>query len=341
MYQDSKTTIKSIASEAGVSIGTVSNVMNGTGRVAEETILKVKRIAKERNYIPNSSARNLRAKKSHLIALIVPFLEKSTIHDSPFYWELATSIESGVRDHNLHVIFTGLDHDQDVSFVRDRNLDGVIVIGTSDDSPIVSQLKSYGVPLVVLDSYLSDPTVHQVHLDDQMGGYVGTKHLIDLGHRRIAFVTDLLLDRGLNYMRWLGYKTALEEHGISYDSNLIIESNLSFNSGYHAAQQVFQKGQDVTAVFVLSDVTAIGLIKGLNELGYSVPERMSVLGFDDIRVTEFSAPPLTTINQNIVDKGQQATRLLMNQIEGIESVQKNIVLPVTLKVRQSTARING
>lgn len=222
--------------------------------------------------------------------------------------------------------------------MRDRNLDGVIVIGTSDESPLVAQLKGYGVPFVVLDSYLSDPEVFQVHLDDRMGGYVGAKHLIDLGHRRIAFITDLLLDRGLNYKRWLGYKTALEEHQIEYDPNLIIESGLTFDGGYHAAQQIFQKDGDVTAVFVLSDVTAIGLIKGLTELGYSVPGTISVLGFDDIRYTEYSSPPLTTINQNIIDKGQRAVRLLLDQIEGVPPIQKNIVLPITLKVRQSTAR---
>lgn len=333
-----KITIKSVAKLAGVSIGTVSNVLNGTGRVSLGTIRKVRRVMKELNYYPNSSARNLRAHKSHMIALIVPFLDKTNLFDSPFYWQLVTGIEAGARNHDLHVLFAGFEEDQNMSFVRDRNLDGVIVVGTNNESPIVTQLRSFNIPCVFLDSYLSDPDVYQVHLDDEMGGYLGTNHLISLGHRYIVLLTSTLQQDTVNYKRWLGYKKALEEHGIDYNPNLVLENNLNFEGGYFSAQQVFQNKHEVSAVFTLSDTAAIGLMKGLSELGLSVPKDMSIMGFDDIRYTEYTTPTLTTVNQNIVQKGQKAVSLLLDQIEGIQHAQKTAILPVTLKVRQSTVQ---
>ncbi|HTG68540.1 MAG TPA: LacI family DNA-binding transcriptional regulator [Candidatus Udaeobacter sp.] len=336
MNQD-RVTIKDVAKTAEVSIATVSNVLNGTGRVSPDTVRRVTEAITKLNFAPSMSARNLKDKKSSLIAVIVPFLEKGRLHDNPFYWQLVTGIEEGARNEKLHVILVGVEPDEQFSFVRERHLDGLIVIGIFEGTDIFERILRLNVPCVFMDSYLENDELYQVGLDDELGGYIGTKHLLSLGHRNIALLTGTLMHGGVNYRRWLGYCKALKESDISYREELVIEVPTSSASGYRTASIIAPKVKDITAVFALSDVTAIGLIKGLYDLGYVVPRDISVMGFDDNQNSRYMVPALTTVHQDIVLKGQTAVKLLIAQMENEQEMDRKVVIGVELTIRQSTA----
>lgn len=338
----SKITIKDVAQKANVSIATVSNVMNGSGRVSPETYRKVKLIIEELNFTPSNAARNLKDKSSHLIAVIVPVAEKTgRLEDNPFYWQLVSGIEAGARDHELHVMLHAVHDEETFSFVQDRYLDGLIVVGANNNSPFVERILSLQVPCVFMDSYLEDPDLHQILLDDETGSYLGTKHLLSLGHEKIALLCGNLDSSGVTHQRWLGYKRALKEAGLPYDLEMILEGPVSLKGGYQLAQKVSDARNGISAAFAFSDVGAMGLIKGLHDLGVSVPRDISVVGFDDLSYVSYMIPSLTTVSQDISGRGTAAVKLLFQQLEkGGGEVKRKMVLPVELKVRQSTLPFN-
>lgn len=333
-----KITIKDIAKEAGVSVATVSNVLNGTGRVSEETAKRIRRIIEERNYVPSTLARGLKNKNTQLISVIVPYLKKGDFEENPFFWQLVSGVEMGTKDQAFNVMLTRVDRDDDLSFVKRHNVDGLIVVGINADSALYQNILDLKIPTVFMDSYIEQPGIYQVHNDDLLGGYLGTKHLLSQGHDRIVLVMGRLADRGVEYQRLLGYKKALAEAGLAYDTHLVMENGGSMLGGYHAAQRITVLPEKATAAFVLSDIGAMGLIKGLNEMGEKVPEDISVVGYDDIFYTEYMIPSLTTIRQDIFKKGMMAAGLLLAQINGEPVPEQSIFLPVELKVRASTAK---
>ncbi|WP_176444670.1 LacI family DNA-binding transcriptional regulator [Paenibacillus herberti] len=333
----SRVTIKDVAKLAEVSIATVSNVINGTGRVSLDTQRKVEQAIGELDFAPSASARNLKDKKSSLIAVIVPLLEKGRLQDNPFYWHLVRGIEESARDEKLHVILVGIGPDESFSFIREQHLDGLIFVGAFEDTEVVESVLRLNVPCVFMDSLIDNSDFYQVSLDDELGGYIGTKHLLSLGHERIVLLTGLLKKDGVNYCRWQGYRRALEEAGVPYRPELVYEEPTSSLGGYRAASRIGAKGGGVTAVFALSDMVAIGLIKGLHDLGIQVPRDMSIVGFDDDERARYCIPALTTVRQDIVQKGRTAVRLLTAQIERDHSVERQVTLGVELVPRQSTA----
>ncbi|MEW9701384.1 LacI family DNA-binding transcriptional regulator [Paenibacillus sp. SI8] len=334
----SRITIRDVARMANVSVTTVSNVLNKTGRTSPDTIRKVEQVMEELQFFASASARNLRDKKSHLIGVIVPFLEKGRLKDNPFYWQLLSAIEEGTRNHQFHIILFGANDNESFSFVHERHMDGLIVIGTFDDSPVLERLLQLNVPCVFMDSYLSDPKLAQVNVDDQAGGQLGTKHLLGQGHRRIAILSGVLQSTGVSYERWLGYRRALEEAGINYDPSLVLEEPVSLEGGYHAGLRAgtLPPEDRFSAVFAFSDVGAIGFIKAMYDLGISVPDQISVVGFDDIFLSPYIPVSITTVKQDLVEKGQAAVNMLLSQIQGEPIENCKIVLPVSLSVRNST-----
>ncbi|MBD8069539.1 LacI family DNA-binding transcriptional regulator [Bacillus sp. PS06] len=339
-------TIKDIARMANVSIGTVSNVINGKGRYSEETRKKIEKIIKESNYMPNVAARSLKDKMNPLIALVVPFAPRGEIAMNPFFSQLIAGVESGARDRRFHVIVTGVKDEPDLSFLLEKQITGLIVFGANDNPDLLEDIRRLHLPTVYMDSYLSDPDLYQVGLNDEMGGYLGTKYLISQGHRSIMVISGQVGEsvnyNSIGHYRLAGYRKALEEAGIEYNPDFIIPNNFSLEEGYHSAQQIMQYRGQVTAVFAFSDLAAMGLIKGFYDLNISVPDDFSVMGFDDLYFSEYVTPGLTTVRQDIYGRGQAAVKLVIDQIENNGHPQnRNIILPVSLKVRQSTAVVTN
>lgn len=333
--------IVDVAAEAGVSIATVSNVINGKGRVSTKTKQKIERIIREMGYTPNLQARNLKTRRTDLIGVVVPTMQPGRLQDNPFYWDLLAGVEEGARGRKFHVILTGIDEATETfAFVKERRLDGLIVMGTSEGSQAVERVVKLGIPAVFIDSYLRSPDFYQVYLADRQGSYKATSYLINQGHRRIALlVGDVPIERipyyGVLHERWLGYRDALAEAGIPYDPGLMIKLPTSLEGGYRAASRLAAM-DGVTAVFSFSDISAMGLLKGLRELGRSVPGDCSVIGFDNLFVSEYTSPSLTTVSQNILEKGREAVHMLLDLIDGKPGEERTKVLPVDLIVRETT-----
>ncbi len=340
-------TIKDIAKMANVSIGTVSNVINGKGRFSEETRKKIEKIIEQCNYMPNIAARSLKDKLNPLIALVVPYAKRGKVLDNPFFSQLISGIENGARDRKFHVIVTGAKDGLDLSYLLEKNVNGLIVFGANESTAFLEDIQKVKLPTVYMDSYLSDSDLYQVLLSDEIGGYLGTKYLISLGHRSIIAISGRWLGDVENTgsvirSRLLGYRKALEEAGIEFNQDLVIEGHFSVEGGYHAAKQVLQLRERATACFAFSDIVAMGLIKGFYDLDISVPNDFSVVGFDDLYFAEYLTPGLTTIQQDIFGRGQSAVELLIDQIEGKCHLQdRKIIHPVSLKVRQSTGILRG
>ncbi|MNO64819.1 HTH-type transcriptional repressor CytR [compost metagenome] len=172
---------------------------------------------------------------------------------------------------------------------------------------------------------------------------MGTKHLIGLGHRVIGVLTGKLEEGGVNYFRHQGYLRALRESGIPEDPELIFEEAPSIQGGYQVAQRIGSYKSKISAIFAFSDVSAIGLIRGLHDIGLSVPADLSIVGFDDIFYSQYMIPSLTTIRQDIVAKGQIAVKMLLDQINGtaLSTDKKSVKIPVSLAVRQSSTTYKG
>ncbi|MDP4085276.1 MAG: LacI family DNA-binding transcriptional regulator [Bacillota bacterium] len=339
-------TIKDIAQLAGVSPATVSNVMNKTGRVSKETVSRVIEIVNEKNFNLNASARTLRQKVSRLIAILVPDYSESenTYHGqelgiaNPFYLEFVSKTEEILSKHGFETIFKVVSVKSDLKFIKERNLDGVIVIGAHEGSEFTSKVVSYNVPVVFVDSYLSNGEVSLINTDDQLGGYLSTRHLLGLGHQKILFISGELQSSGVNYERSLGYQRALEEHGVKIEPSFIIQTDVTVEEGRALAHRLAFKNNEFTGIVTTADALAIGLIRGFYECGISVPGQVSIVGFDDISVSAFIIPSITTVHQDFELKAKRAAILLTKLIHGSDSekIQQDNLLP-KLIVRESTA----
>lgn len=333
--------IVDVAEEAGVSIATVSNVINQKGRVSEKTRKKIQQIIDRLGYTPNLTARNLKTRRSDLIGMVIPVMKPGRMQDNPFYWDLLAGVEEGARDRRFHIILMGIDEATETfSFVKERQLDGLIVVGTNQGSQVIERVNKLNIPVVFVDSYLTDEQFYQVCLEDRHGSYCATKYLIELGHRKIAILTGEVPEEQLSYYgvlheRWLGYKDALAEAGIAYDSRMVIQLPTSLDGGYHSVDRILQL-DDVTAIFSFSDVGAMGVLKRMKELGKKVPEEYSVIGFDNLFISNYTSPTLTTVAQDIVQKGKAAVTMLLDQIDGNYIPQRKVSLSVDVIARETT-----
>lgn len=332
--------IKDVADKANVSIATVSNVMNGKGRMSEETIKHVTAVIDELGYTPNMAARNLKTNKSQLFGVVVPTDKKEKLYENPFYWSFVNGLESGMKERKYQVILEGINEEaESFSFVKERQLDGLVIIGTYEGASIIDKVLAFNVPCVFVDSYLEDPNLFQVMIDDYDGGYMATKHLIELGHQNIAIITGRPVKGHVIDNRLQGHIKALDEAGIVFYEEYVIERSISTYGGYSGAQYIMEKYPDVTAVIAFSDITALGAMKGFNDLGWRVPQDISIVGFDGLFFTNYLTPSLTTVYQDIEIKGKIALDLLMRQVDGKTVIQnKKVVLPVEMNIGASTCK---
>jgi DNA-binding LacI/PurR family transcriptional regulator len=338
-------TIKDVAKEAGVSAAAVSYVLNGKkGKISPVTLEKVNQAISSLNYIPDFSARSLANNKSKLIGVVIPQTEESSqlLLENPFYSEIISGIEYELRKKGYHFILSGVNKGNgylDISM--QRNLDGAIIMGIYQEQ-FYDDLKKVNIPIILIDSYINDNSFLRIGIDDELGGAMATKHLIESGHTNIALVTGVIKKDGVVEKRFLGYKSAFKEANLFYNPDFVFEDSVSYEFGVQAGQMIAQKHPEITAVFATADLMAYGVITGLVEAGKRVPDDVSVIGFDDISISRIFMPKLTTVKQNITEKGIQAAESLIHAIEGMTSSEpKEIILPLELVERQTVKRITG
>jgi len=333
-----RVTIKDIAREAGVSVTTVSRVLNNKADVSDKTREKVLKIIDRLNYNPNSIARGLVMNKTYTIGLIVPDISNA------FFAEIAKAIEDELREYGYSVIFCNTDNDKDrekesIDLLRSKQVDGLIGAFSHDSKDEVLALGKAGFPIVQIDRLVDDSQIPSVIIDNILSGYEATEYLIKKGHRRIAHITGAL-DTNTGIRRAEGYRKALQEYGIEIDEELVMEGDFSQESGYLAMKEILERNKDLTAVFAGNDMMALGAYRAIYAAGLKIPEDISIIGHDDFTLASLVSPALTTMQQPIYKIGKVAASLLIDIIKGKKNKEGLIVVNTSLIERSSVKTIH-
>lgn len=341
-------TIKEIAQRMNVSPTTVSNVIHGNlKKVSQEKAQQISEQLKAFNYVPNMGARILAAQDSHIIGVIMKSLddpnnsrEKYSLQASPFNSAILCSLEQQIRENRYYMIFyVAKEISEILDVICGWNIDGLIVWGVEEEQCVELQ-KSTSKPIVFIDGYPKDTDrISNIGLEDEYGGYLCTEHLIENGHKKIAFLTDTYpFEAGSRY-RYNGYRKALAEAGIPYDEKMLIVISSDKNVRTADYDRIISHIDRYSALFFDSDYYAVEGMNYLLDHGIKIPDDISVVGFDDNTLSRIVRPSLTTIRQNVADKAIVAVQQLMNMIKNPDSEPQNIILPVELITRNSVKRI--
>lgn len=339
-------TIKDIAASAGVGVSTVSRVLNKKGYVSEEAKARVLEAIKRCHYQPNSSARSLRGNAPRQIGLFVKGIT------NPFFSKMIRIIEEKTKMRGYSLLVQNVDDRENamllaIAETKNRSLCGVLLMGGSFGYT-EEQFRQLGVPCVLITisagGDIPREAYSSVSVDDERAGYRATEYLLSLGHRRIGFVYEPASDRMTpNRLRYLGYRRALEAHGVPFDPLLVADgADASLYSGYptgfNAARALCARCPDMTAVFAFADVLALGVMKGVFSLGLRVPEDISVVGFDGIEAGEYYHPSLDTILQPANEMALSGAEFLFNMIQG--GPAQHLVYDTVLARRGSCRALN-
>lgn len=334
-------TIKDIAQIVNVSCTTVSNVINGkTGRVSEETIARINEVIEELGYVPNMSARSLVSNSSKVIGFInhsvirkdAPFME------DPFHSAFINAIEATLREHGYYLMVRTTETAQDLkTFLLNWNVDGLFFIGIFEDD-FLSVLKTFPIPVVLIDSYGTSPDLCNIGLEDFKGSYLAARHLIENGHRKIAFASPTIHSKGVVFERFSGYKKALAESDIPFNRDYVYQTEMDIESSIAVGKEI--AAQDaVTGIVCTADILAAGIMAGIKTQGKRIPEDISIVGFDDLAISRLTSPALSTIHQDAHLKGTLAVDYMLEQLEDKRPPRPNIILPVYLIERDSVRKI--
>lgn len=335
-------TLKEIALEAGVSISTVSRVINqGNSNVASKEVQnRIWEIVRRTGYTPNSNARNLKtgnspaaAEPSHSIACL--FARNPEAITDPFFSQLARSIEKEAFKQNyiLKYSFTSIDiqHPSTFHLIANNQVDGVVILGRCDKQ-LLSFLKKYFNFVIYSGLNSLNAKYDQVLCEGVLASEAAVKYLIDLGHTEIAYVGETR-----NEERYTGYVSTLRKHNIPVKNEYISNVILSSEGGYQGAKALLKRTKDMTAIFCPNDLTAIGVMRALQENGLKIPADVSVISIDDIDMAQYLSPMLTTVHVPLDEMGKTAAKILIDRIQGGHSLPLRISLPFYLAVRESCA----
>ena len=329
-------TMNDVAKSAGVSITTVSHVINNTRKVDPITREKVEVAMKKLGYRPNSLARALRSGDTNTIGMIVPDVSNQ------FFADFSRNIENYGFEENYSVILCNSDNDMKkqssyVDTLISKQVDGVIFISAGESSEDLKKLYQCKIPIVVVDRDVALEYADVVLLDNEAAGYQATNYLIELGHKKIACISGPS-DLTPSNARVHGYQRALQENNIDFNPDYLVSGDFRFQSGEEAMQKLLDLQQLPSAVFVLNDMMAIGAITAIRKAGLSVPSDISIIGFDNIQMTTAVTPMLTTVGQPIDEIAKISITQLINKIKykNLAAKNKRIVLNATLITREST-----
>lgn len=329
-------TLKDIAKEAGVSIMTVSNVINGnTKKVSAETAERVREIARRLDYVPNESARSLSTQSSNIIAVILRGEQGQNVFLNPYNAALSGTIISHIQQQGYYSMVNIMKSDADIlQTLRSWNVDGVIFLGMFDDE-IEKIYEATNIPKVFIDSYSNVRRLSNVGIDDYAGGHLAANHLLAYGHRNFAFVGPPTTHNGVVRHRLNGFCDALQKHGIQLKHQFIVESDVDAEEIFEIGRKIADLRDEITGVFVASDQIASFLMNSLWKRGIRVPEQISMIGFDDLMLCQQLTPPLTTIAQNLTQKASLAAEVLFRQMHTPNAPAESIILETSLVERAS------
>ena len=331
-------TIKDVAQKAGVSLSTVSLVLNRKKHVSEETVKKVQQAIAELDYHPSRSAQGLASKKTGNIGFILTSDHFSRAE--PFYTKIFLGSEFEARKHNYYIILTTVEQNFNRKSIPrlllERNVDGVILAGKIPEG-LIHYIQHIDLPIIFIDYFPANGNYPAVLIDNVAGAKQAVKHLIKKGHNQIAFVSGDISHPSIQE-RFLGYKQALEEAKIPYNENLVIidEDYPGDKNGYSAMCKLQKKKASFTAIFAANDAMAFGCMRCMKEKGIKVPDQIALVGFDDVDVSWQMEPQLTTIRVNKEDMGALAVKNMADLISSNKKSLGKILVPVELVIRDSS-----
>ena len=336
-----KVSIYDIAEMVHVSPATVSYVINGKGKISETTKKEVLKAMKTLGYTPDHAAVSLSTGKSGLIGLFLPYDEAGGgLGDNPFFSEFIDSFLKEISGKGYDLVLGFIkDKKKFLNWLYSRSFEGLAIFGLYGEE-LLSMVKKSQTPTVLVDCY--GPTADgftNIRTNDLTGVYQATNHLICQGHRNIAYMGGDPLSF-LNQKRYQGYEKCLLFHDIPIRPDHVFRNLTTFEGGAEVADQLFPKLSEVTAIVSDADILSIGLIQRMHSLGVRIPERLSVIGFDDVASARYTDPGLTTISQDIAEKARLAAHALLSKIRGEEPEKKIYVVEPKLILRSSVCKPN-
>lgn len=335
-------TIKDVALQAGVSVTTVSHVVNDTRHVSAKVRERVELAIRELGYVPNAMARSLKSNTTSTLGMLIPN------SSNPYFAEIVRIVEDRCFGAGYTLVLCNTDDEprrQSVylQVLAERRIDGLIVVstGADEDDSLATQLRGLRIPTVLVDREIADPACDLVETAHMQGGLLAVRHLLSLGHKRIACIGGPLGVTS-SEQRIEGWRMALAETGSPPNADALLwRGGFTSQGGYEAMHAILRTEQKPSAVFMCNDLMAIGALRAAHESGVRVPDELSIVGFDDIELSAYTSPPLTTVAQPKERIGALAVDMLLERMGGKRRDARKVVLQPELRVRASTARHAG
>lgn len=326
--------MKQIAKKCGVSVATVSRVINHPESVSAETLEKIVAIMNELNYSPNEQARSLTLNKTNTIALIIPNIL------NPLYTQIATGIENVAHQKGYSLLLCNTEQNvykekEYINMLIKRKVDGLILSSSLLKGVDIERIKKQNIPLVIVGQNIDNVSTNMVIADLQLGTSQAINHLIEVGYRDIAFISG-----PSNHLesieKYKGFEKAMMESGVEINRNYVVEADNEIEGGYFAAKKLLQLSRRPKAIFACNDLMAIGAMDAVKSEGFAIPKDIAIVGFDDIKMASLVEPKLTTVLHPVHKMGLIAARLLFDAIDTKEEgFYQKILLETVLKVRKS------
>lgn len=339
----SKPTLSKIAATLGLSVATVSKALKDYPDISFATKKKVKELAEKLNYTPNSYAQSLRNQESKIIGLIIPEI----VHH--FFANIILGVVKAAEKEGYLVITLQSDEKYEVEkkqieLLLNKNVDGILIslADNTVDHKHVKHIKDSGVPVVLYDKISKLINCHKIVIDDEKAAFDATKHLFESGCKKVAHIRGPLKPQ-TTIDRFKGYKRALKYFNIEFDNNLVFETkNLSFKDGKEIADDIYRNHKDIDGVFAMTDLLATGALVRLQELGLSIPEDISIIGFSNWFLTKITTPRLSTVNQPGYEMGEAAFKMLLEEIDDHKNnrdvIYETVEIPTKVIIRDSTLK---
>lgn len=326
-------TVKDVAEHAGVSIATVSRVVNQSEDVSQELREKVLQAVEELGYHPSRTAQRLRARKSLVIGLIISDIQ------NPFFTSVVRGIEDVAHQQDYSIILCNSDEDPEkeklyIDVMRSEEVAGLIISSTSQVTEYINRLLDSGIPVVAMDRSIKHQQVDIVSVENVLGAYEAVSYLIQKGHQWIGFI-GLPMNLTTGVERREGYINALKDHGLKPVEELMCIGDARQEGGFNCATDLLEGGRPLTALFASNNLMTLGALGAIRSQGLRVPEDVSLIGFDDMPWAQYLNPPLTVVSQPTYELGKQSAELLLKRISHPDEKTKQIRLKTKLVVRQS------
>lgn len=324
-----------VARKAKVNISTVSRVLNGTGKIGDETRARVLQVMSDVGYKPNRVARRLRTTggTSHLLGLIIPNIQ------NVFFADLARGVEDVAYRNNFAVLLCNYDEDEArerfyLDVMQSESVDGIILPPIHENDPAVLQVVRNGTPVVCVDRSLATGNLDKVEVDNHSGALQAVSHIIAQGHRRIGLIGGPA-DSSTGRERLRGYKDALAHAGLAVRADLMRFGDYKQPSGHRLAHELLALSDPPTALFVCNGLMTVGALEAISERGLRIPKQIAIVGFDELPLASVFNPPLTVVRQPAYEVGRSAAELLLKRIEDAKRPATSLKLLPDLIIRKS------